>query len=36
MTATGTTIGDVDDAGVLDVVGFDTSAPSLMSDFVRA
>jgi 60 kDa SS-A/Ro ribonucleoprotein len=35
MTATGTTIGDVDDAGTLDVVGFDTAAPTLMADFAR-
>jgi 60 kDa SS-A/Ro ribonucleoprotein len=29
------TIADPNDAGMMDVVGFDTSAPSLMADFVR-
>ncbi len=28
-------IADPDDAGMLDVVGFDTAAPSVMSDFIR-
>jgi 60 kDa SS-A/Ro ribonucleoprotein len=29
-------IADPDDGGMLDVVGFDTSAPALMADFIRA
>jgi 60 kDa SS-A/Ro ribonucleoprotein len=29
------TIADPDDAGMLDVVGFDTSAPAVMADFAR-
>jgi 60 kDa SS-A/Ro ribonucleoprotein len=33
MTSTGFTIADPNDAGMLDVVGFDTSAPALISDF---
>lgn len=36
MTATGFSIADPNDAGMLDVVGFDSGAVSLMSDFVRA
>jgi 60 kDa SS-A/Ro ribonucleoprotein len=35
MTATEFSIADPDDAGMLDVVGFDTSAPTVMADFVR-
>jgi 60 kDa SS-A/Ro ribonucleoprotein len=35
MTATGFTIADPKDAGMMDVVGFDTAAPALMADFVR-
>jgi 60 kDa SS-A/Ro ribonucleoprotein len=35
ITATGFTIADPNDAGMLDVVGFDTSAPSVMADFAR-
>lgn len=34
MTATEFTIADPNDAGMLDVVGFDTAAPQIMSDFV--
>lgn len=34
MTATKFTIGDPSDNGMLDVVGFDTSAPQIMRDFV--
>jgi len=34
MTATEFTIADPTDAGMLDVVGFDTAAPAIMSDFV--
>lgn len=35
MTSTGFTIADPNDAGSLDVVGFDTAAPGVISDFVR-
>ena len=35
MTATGFTIADPTDAGMLDVVGFDTAAPNVMADFIR-
>lgn len=35
MTATGFTIADPNDAGMLDVIGFDASCPALMADFVR-
>lgn len=35
MTATEFTIADPSDAGMLDVVGFDSHAPSLMADFAR-
>ena len=35
MEANDFTIADRDDAGMLDVVGFDTAAPSVMSDFIR-
>jgi len=34
MTSNGFTIADPDDAGMLDVVGFDTAVPQIMSDFV--
>jgi len=34
MTATNVTIADPNDKGMLDVVGFDTSAPNVMSEFV--
>ncbi len=36
MTSNGFTIADPDDAGMLDVVGFDTSSPLVLSDFARA
>jgi 60 kDa SS-A/Ro ribonucleoprotein len=36
MTATSFTIADPTDAGMLDVVGFDTAAPQVMADFARA
>lgn len=36
MTATGFTIADPNDAGMMDVVGFDTAAPQVMADFTRA
>jgi 60 kDa SS-A/Ro ribonucleoprotein len=35
MTATQFTIADPDDAGMLDVVGFDSAAPAVMSQFMR-
>ena len=35
MTSTGFTIADPTDPGMMDVVGFDTAAPNIMSDFVR-
>ena len=35
MTATEFTIANPDDTGMLDVVGFDTAAPSIMADFIR-
>lgn len=35
MTATPFTIADPKDAGMMDVVGFDTAAPAIMSDFFR-
>ncbi len=35
MTATNFSIAQPDDAGMLDLVGFDTSAPRVMSDFIR-
>lgn len=34
MTSNGFTIADPDDAGMMDVVGFDTAVPQVMSDFV--
>jgi 60 kDa SS-A/Ro ribonucleoprotein len=36
MVSNGFTIADPDDAGMLDVVGFDASAPAVMADFSRA
>jgi 60 kDa SS-A/Ro ribonucleoprotein len=35
MTATGFSIADPNDAGMLDVVGFDAGAPLVMADFIR-
>lgn len=35
MTSTGFTIANPSDAGMLDVVGFDASAPAVMADFAR-
>jgi len=35
MTATGFSIADPADPGMLDVVGFDTAAPNIISDFAR-
>lgn len=34
MTATGFTIADPRDAGMLDVVGFDTATPEIMREFI--
>lgn len=36
MTSNGFSIADPDDAGMLDVVGFDTAAPAVLGDFIRA
>lgn len=36
MTATEFTIADPTDAGMMDVVGFDSAAPQIMADFARA
>jgi 60 kDa SS-A/Ro ribonucleoprotein len=36
MTSTGFSVADPDDAGMLDVVGFDTSTPPVIADFTRA
>jgi 60 kDa SS-A/Ro ribonucleoprotein len=36
MVSNGFTIADPDDAGMLDVVGFDTATPALMADFARS
>jgi 60 kDa SS-A/Ro ribonucleoprotein len=33
MTSNGFSIADPDDAGMLDVVGFDTATPSIIADF---
>ena len=35
MTATEFSIADPNDAGMLDVVGFDTATPNVMNDFLR-
>jgi 60 kDa SS-A/Ro ribonucleoprotein len=35
MVSNGFTIADPNDAGMMDVVGFDTAAPQLMADFAR-
>jgi 60 kDa SS-A/Ro ribonucleoprotein len=35
MTATGFTIADPNDGGMLDVVGFDSATPNLIADFAR-
>jgi 60 kDa SS-A/Ro ribonucleoprotein len=36
MTSNGFTLADPNDRGMLDVVGFDTSAPAVISDFIRS
>ena len=35
MTSSGFSIADPDDGGMLDVVGFDTATPNLISEFIR-
>jgi 60 kDa SS-A/Ro ribonucleoprotein len=35
MTSTGFSIADPDDAGMMDVVGFDTNTPSIMNEFAK-
>lgn len=35
MTATDVTIADPNDAGMLDVVGFDSNGPAIINDFIR-
>lgn len=35
LVSNGFSIADPDDAGMLDVVGFDTAAPALIADFIR-
>ena len=35
MVSNGFTIADPNDAGMLDVVGFDTATPQLIADFAR-
>ena len=34
MVSNGFSIADPNDAGMLDIVGFDTAAPAVMSDFI--
>jgi len=36
MTSNGFTVADPTDRGMLDVLGFDTNVPAVISDFVRA
>ncbi len=35
MVSNGFSVADPDDAGMMDVVGFDTAAPALIADFIR-
>ena len=35
MTSNGLTLADPNDRGMLDVVGFDTTVPAVIADFVR-
>ncbi|RCN24804.1 hypothetical protein ANCCAN_29493, partial [Ancylostoma caninum] len=35
MTSTGFTIADPEDAGMMDIVGFDSAVPTLLADFVN-
>ena len=36
MVSNGFSIADPNDAGMLDVVGFDTAAPAVIADFIRS
>jgi 60 kDa SS-A/Ro ribonucleoprotein len=36
MTSNGFTLADPNDCGMLDVVGFDTSVPAVIANFVRS
>jgi 60 kDa SS-A/Ro ribonucleoprotein len=36
MTSNGFSIADPNDAGMMDVVGFDTAVPTVMADFIRS
>jgi 60 kDa SS-A/Ro ribonucleoprotein len=36
MVANGFSIADPNDAGMMDVVGFDTAAPQVIGDFARS
>ena len=36
MVSNGFSIADPNDAGMLDIVGFDTAVPALIADFVRS
>ena len=36
MTSNGFTLADPNDRGMLDVVGFDTTVPAVIADFVRS
>ena len=36
MVANGFSIADPNDAGMLDVVGFDTATPAVIADFIRS
>ena len=36
MTSNGFTLADPNDRGILDVVGFDTTVPAVISDFIRS
>lgn len=36
LVSNGFSIADPEDPGMLDVVGFDTAAPAVIADFIRA
>jgi 60 kDa SS-A/Ro ribonucleoprotein len=36
MTSSGFTLVDPNDRGMLDVVGFDATAPAVIADFIRS
>ena len=36
MTSNGFTLADPNDRGMMDVVGFDTTVPAVIADFVRS